>query len=105
MASSGRPFTPGANGANGTGAANDASSASGAPKSASSRPGGPSNYNKSQKARPPKSNVKLVKPSATNPRPEDEIVRDSSSSANGKAVTPEDAIKRDARVDDDETSS
>lgn len=95
----------GANGANGSGAANDASSASGAPKSASSRPGVPSNYNKSQKARPPKSNVKLVKPSATNPRPEDEIVRDSASSANGKAIAPEDAIKRDARVDDDETSS
>jgi YidC/Oxa1 family membrane protein insertase len=94
-----------ANGPNGTGAAKDASTASGAPKSASSRPGGPSSYNKNQKARPPKSNVKLVKPSATNPRPEDEIAHDGSSSANGKAITPEDAIKRDALADDDETNA
>jgi hypothetical protein len=87
----------GTNGANGASIA--ASGANGASKSASSRPGGPSSYNKNQKPRPPKSGVKLVKPSATNPRPEDEIRRDATSSANGKAMTPEDAIKRDTATD------
>jgi hypothetical protein len=80
----------GSNGTNGSGGANGAAGANGATKSA------PSSYTKNQKPRPPKSGVKLVKPSATNPRPEDEILRDASSSSNGKAVTPEDAIKRDA---------
>ena len=94
-----------ANGANGTSGASDVNAASeaganGAPKPASARPGATPGYSKNQKARPPKSNVKLVKPSAASPRPEDEIVRDASSSANGKAVTPEDAIRRDALADD-----
>jgi YidC/Oxa1 family membrane protein insertase len=83
----------GSNGTNGSGGANGAAGANGATKSA------PSSYTKNQKPRPPKSGVKLVKPSATNPRPEDEILRDASSSSNGKAVTPEDAIKRDALAD------
>ncbi|HEY7091996.1 MAG TPA: hypothetical protein VH393_02375, partial [Ktedonobacterales bacterium] len=83
----------GSNGTNGSGGANGASTtgATGATKS----------YTKNQKPRPPKSGVKLVKPSATNPRPEDEILRDASSSSNGKAVAPEDAIKRDALADGD----
>jgi 60Kd inner membrane protein len=85
----------GANGTNGSSGSNGAAGASGATKSA------PSSYTKNQKPRPPKSGVKLVKPSATNPRPEDEIKRDASSSANGKAVAPEDAIKRDALADGD----
>jgi YidC/Oxa1 family membrane protein insertase len=101
----------GANGANASNAANAAggandTSADGAAKSTASRTGAPSTYNKSQKARP-KSNVKLVKPSASSPRPEDEILRDGSRLANGKTMTPEDAIKRDALADDegDETDA
>jgi YidC/Oxa1 family membrane protein insertase len=92
------------NATNGVGGANGATTAgaNGAAKSAASRPGAPSSYSKNQKARPPKSGVKLVKPNATNPRPEDEIRRDASSSANGKATPPEDAIKRDALSDGDD---
>ncbi|HEX3269338.1 MAG TPA: YidC/Oxa1 family membrane protein insertase [Ktedonobacterales bacterium] len=85
----------GSNGTNGSGSSNGAAGATGATKSA------PSSYTKNQKPRPPKSGVKLVKPSATNPRPEDEILRDASSSSNGKTVAPEDAIKRDALADGD----
>jgi YidC/Oxa1 family membrane protein insertase len=95
----------GTNGAGTNGAheaSNAAPGANGASKSASSRPGGPSSYTKNQKPRPPKSGVKLVKPSATDPRPEDEIRRDATSSANGKAMTPEDAIKRDAATDSED---
>ena len=97
-----------ANKANGVSGANGAG-ASGASMTGatSATKGAPSSYTKNQKPRQPKSGVKLVKPSATNPRPEDEIRRDASSSANGKAVAPEDAIKRDALVDDegDETDA
>ena len=91
----------GSNGTNGAGGANGAAGTNGATKSA------PSTYTKNQKPRQPKSGVKLVKPSATNPRPEDEIRRDASSSANGTTVAPEDAIKRDALADDegDETDA
>jgi YidC/Oxa1 family membrane protein insertase len=86
----------GANGISGTNGANGDAGTNGAAKSA------PSTYTKNQKPRQPKSGVTLVKPSGTNPRPEDEIARDASSSANGKTVTPEDAIKRDASSDDEE---
>lgn len=76
-----------------------AGGANGATKSAAARPGAGTGYTKNQKARPPKSNVKLVKPDAASQRPEDEIRRDASSSANGKTTSPEDAIKRDALAD------
>jgi YidC/Oxa1 family membrane protein insertase len=83
----------GTSGMNGSSGANGASATSGATKSAP--------YTKNQKPRPPKSGVKLVKPSATNSRPEDEIRRDATGSANGKSVAPEDAVKRDALADGD----
>jgi len=97
----------GSNGATGASTASSNSSMNGAAQKSPGRADAPPGYTKSQKARPPKSGVKLVKPSATNPRPEDAIKRDAASSANGKATTPEDAIKRDATSDgeDDETTA